>query len=122
MATIAVEVGNQTLVARALCVLLASLVANVGAASVQETGFLNRSISIGGAEYRYQVYVPREYKPSASLPLILALHGGGEYGRDGLLQTDIGLARAIRRHPERFPAIVVFPQSPRGGTPGFQAL
>lgn len=43
-------------------------------------------------------------------------------GRDGLLQTDGGLAHAIRRHHERFPAIVVFPQSPPGGTPGFQAL
>jgi predicted peptidase len=107
---------------RALCVVLASLVASVGAAPARETGFLNRSIAIGGAEYRYQVYVPREFQPSASLPIILALHGGGEYGQDGLLQTDVGLAHAIRRHPERFPAIVVFPQSPRGGTPGFQAL
>ena len=47
---------------------------------------------------------------------------GGEYGRDGLLQTDVGLGRAIRRNADRFPAIVVFPQSPPGGTPGFQAL
>ena len=53
---------------------------------------------------------------------MLALHGGGQYGTDGVQQTDVGLGRAIRRHAERFPAIVVFPQSPPGGTPGFQAL
>jgi predicted peptidase len=105
-----------------LFLVLASLVAGVATASAQETGFLNRSIAIEGAEYRYQVYVPREFNASSSLPIILALHGGGEYGRDGLRQTDSGMAHAIRRHPERFPAIVVFPQSPPGGTPGFQAL
>jgi len=109
-------------IARTLFVVLASLVAGGATASAQETGFLNRSISVDGAEYRYQVYVPREFNTTTSLPTILALHGGGEYGRDGLLQTDGGLAHAIRRHPDRFPAIVVFPQSPPGGTPGFQAF
>jgi len=39
-----------------------------------------------------------------------------------LLQTDGGLAHAVRQHADRYPAIVVFPQSPPGGTPGFQAL
>ena len=103
-------------------VVVAFLIASFTVISAQETGFLNRSVVIDGADYRYQVYVPREFGPSSSLPIILALHGGGQYGRDGLSQTDIGLAHAIRLHPERFPAIVVFPQSPPGGTPGFQAL
>jgi predicted peptidase len=44
--------------------------------------------------------------------VILFLHGAGERGSDGLLQTSIGLAPAIRRTPARFPAIVVFPQVP----------
>lgn len=69
-----------------------------------------------------QVYVPREYRRSTSWPIILALHGGGEYGRDGLAQTEGGLGRAIRRHADRYPGIVVLPQSPPGGTPGFQAI
>jgi predicted peptidase len=107
---------------RTIVLAVATLVAGVGPATAQETGFLNRSISVDGAEYRYQVYVPRGFQRSVSFPIILALHGGGEYGKDGLLQTDGGLARAIRRHVERFPAIVVFPQSPPGGIPGFQAL
>jgi predicted peptidase len=104
--------------------LVATLLISAGSASAQtaETGFLNRSVVVDGTEYRYQVYVPREFTRSTPWPIILALHGGGEYGRDGLLQTDVGLARAIRRNADRFPAIVVFPQSPPGGTPGFQAL
>ncbi|HTD67880.1 MAG TPA: prolyl oligopeptidase family serine peptidase, partial [Candidatus Limnocylindria bacterium] len=53
-------------------------------------------------------------------PVILALHGGGEYGSDGHLQTTGGLAKAIRSHPERFPAIVVFAQAHADGTPGWQ--
>ena len=105
---------------RILVVVFVSSVA-VGSALAQETGFLNRSVSVDGAEHRYQVYVPREFKRSHAWPIILALHGGGDYGGDGLRQTDVGLAHAIRRHADRFPAIVVFPQSPSGGTPGFQA-
>ena len=107
---------------RILVGLVAPIAVGVGALSAQETGFLNRLVAIDRVEYRYQVYVPREFQRSSSLPIILALHGGGEYGRDGLLQTDGGLAHAIRQHPDRFPAIVVFPQSPPGGTPGFQGL
>jgi predicted peptidase len=52
--------------------------------------------------------------------VILALHGGGEYGDDGLRQTDGGIASAIRQHQERFPAIVVIPQAKADGTPGWQ--
>lgn len=74
------------------------------------TGFLNRSVVVAGESHSYQVYVPREYRPSTAWPIVLALHGGGERGSDGLLQTDVGLGSAIRRHPERYPAIVVFPQ------------
>jgi predicted peptidase len=89
-------------------------------AQTVETGFLNRTVLVEGAEYRYQVYVPRDFRRSVSWPVILALHGGIGYGSDGLLQTAEGLANAIRRHVERFPAIVVFPQSRADGTPGWQ--
>jgi predicted peptidase len=92
----------------------------VAAAQSGETGFLNRSLVLDGVEYRYQVYVPREFRRSTRWPVILALHGGGSYGNDGLIQTIGGLADAIRRHPERVPAIVVFPQSHSDGTPGWQ--
>ena len=114
---------NKTLrVARTLVIAVAVFAASTRAVVCQETGFLNRSVTLDDADYRYQVYVPREFQRTASWPVILALHGGGQYGRDGVSQTAVGLAPAIRQHTDRFPAIVVFPQSPPGGTPGFQAL
>ena len=85
-----------------------------------ETGFLNRTVTVSGVEYRYQVYVPREFDRRRRWPVILFLHGGGEYGSDGLKQTNVGIATAIRKFPERFPAIVVFPQAKADGTPGWQ--
>ena len=89
-------------------------------AQKSETGFLDRSVIVNGSEYRYVVYVPREFNSSRSWPIIVALHGGGEYGNDGIKQTAGGLARAIRLNPERFPAIVLFPQAHADGTPGWQ--
>ena len=80
--------------------------------SQEPTGFLNRSIEVEGVSYRYQVYVPAEYTRARRWPAILFLHGSGERGRDGILQTSVGLGEGIRRHAERWPAIVVFPQAP----------
>lgn len=74
------------------------------------TGFLFKSVKIDDATYDYCVYVPPEYTPEQSWPVILALHGSGERGRDGFLQTDVGIGRAIRRQRHYFPAVVVMPQ------------
>jgi predicted peptidase len=78
-----------------------------------ETGFLDRTITVAGRSYRYQVYVPADYQSKPSWPAILFLHGAGERGDDGLLQTNVGLAPAIRKTPSRYPAIAIFPQVPR---------
>jgi predicted peptidase len=102
-----------------LCLALVGMGPLPGQAQKLETGFLNRSLLVDRDEYRYQVYVPREFQRSSKWPVILALHGGGGYGNDGLRQTIGGLADAIRRHPERFPAIVIFPQAHADGTPGW---
>lgn len=77
-----------------------------------QTGFLDRSVTLAGRSYHYQVYVPADYGTKPSWPAILFLHGAGERGTDGLLQTNVGLAPAIRQNPSRYPAIVVFPQVP----------
>jgi predicted peptidase len=76
----------------------------------RETGFLNRSVRVGNATYRYQVYVPADWSKAKRWPVILFLHGAGERGEDGLIQTEVGIGTAIRRHPDRVPAIVVMPQ------------
>ena len=97
-------------------------------ASLQQvqTGFLDRNITVAGRAYHYQVYVPADYSTKASWPAILFLHGAGERGNDGLLQTNVGLAPAIRQNPSRYPAIVVFPQLPPDsqwvGTPADMAV
>ena len=107
----------------------------------QETGFLNRTIELQGVTYRFQVYLPEDYRraepeePRArekktepanekalektpeklaerAWPIILFLHGRGERGSEGLWQTQIGLAQQLRDHPERWPFIVVMPQCP----------
>jgi predicted peptidase len=90
------------------------------------TGFVARTVMVNGTSYPYQVYVPANYDGSRRWPVILFLHGAGERGSDGQLQTQVGLGPAIRRAPERVPAIVVMPQVPKdstwSGTPGRMAM
>ena len=93
--------------------LIAMLVPVALPAQRVETGFLNRTISVNGTVHRYQVYLPAEYASGTQRwPVILFLHGAGERGADGLLQTNVGLPAAIRATPARYPAIVVIPQVP----------
>jgi len=75
-----------------------------------ETGFLDRTVNVAGKDYRYEVYVPADFRSKKSWPVILFLHGSGERGSDGLLQTDVGLPHAIRQKSSRFPFILVMPQ------------
>ena len=74
------------------------------------TGFLYKTLTIDKETYAYSVYVPPDYTPEKAWPVILFLHGSGERGDDGLLQTEVGLGRAIRRNYRTIPAIVVMPQ------------
>lgn len=93
------------------CSLLASLaLASRASASKKETGFLDRTISVGGASYKYQVFLPDNWSPKQKWPIILFLHGAGERGSDGLLQTDVGLPHAVRLNRSRFPTVIVIPQ------------
>ncbi|HVQ38163.1 MAG TPA: prolyl oligopeptidase family serine peptidase [Pyrinomonadaceae bacterium] len=85
-----------------------------------ETGFLDRAVFVNKHEYRYQVFVPREFTRSKAWPVIIALHGGGSYGSDGIRPTEGGFGRVIRSRPNGFPAIVIFPQAHADGTPGWQ--
>jgi predicted esterase len=80
----------------------------------QETGFLNRKIELHGETYRFVVYLPEEWRRDDHKlwPIILALHGRGERGSEGMWQTQIGLPQAVRDHPDRWPFIIVMPQCP----------
>jgi predicted peptidase len=78
-----------------------------------ETGFLDRSVTLQGVHYKYQVFVPEDWTPRRKWPVILFLHGAGERGDDGVLQTDVGIGTAIRTNRSAIPAIVVMPQCPK---------
>jgi poly(3-hydroxybutyrate) depolymerase len=81
----------------------------------QETGFLNRTLDLHGVSYRFQVYLPEDWRRDdhRQWPIILFLHGRGERGAEGMWQTQIGLPEAVRDHPERWPFIIVMPQCPQ---------
>ena len=106
--------------------LLAVSAASAQAQPKHETGFLDRSVTLGGQTYRYQVFVPATYTPAQRWPVILFLHGAGERGSDGYFQTQVGLGSAIRQNFARIPAIAVFPQATADsswtGTPARVAL
>lgn len=75
-----------------------------------ETGFLDRTVSVSGADYKYQVFVPANWDKHKKWPVLLFLHGAGERGDDGILQTEVGIGHAIREGAARFPLVVVMPQ------------
>jgi predicted peptidase len=79
-----------------------------------ETGFLDRMVTIRGSIYKYQVFVPENWSAQRKWPIILFLHGAGERGDDGLLETNVGIGTAIRKDRSRFPALVVMPQCRKG--------
>jgi predicted peptidase len=79
-------------------------------AKIPETGFLDRTVIVAKAKYKFQVFVPDTWTASKKWPVILFLHGVGERGDDGLSQTGLGIGPAIRANRSRFPAIVVMPQ------------
>jgi len=107
----------------AVCAVLSLLPVAAGAARKarkalpeppQETGFLNRRIDLAGVAYRFQVYLPEDWRRDDGRlwPVILFLHGRGERGSEGMWQTQVGLPAEVRDHPERWPFVIVMPQCP----------
>lgn len=87
-----------------------------GDAKPEPSGFLFKTVVIGTETYNYSIYVPPEYDADVAWPCVLFLHGSGERGSDGLLQTEVGIGSAIRRNRALIPAIVVMPQCRPGLT------
>src|SRR5947209_2633813 len=83
---------------------------------------LSSQLHAVGAQSADDNFLERRVIVDAAWPVVLVLHGGGGYGQDGVSPINEGLGPAIRRHPERFPALVVFPQTPANGTPGWQQV
>lgn len=77
------------------------------------TGFLFKTLAFNSDNFAYCLWVPPEYSADKAWPVILFLHGSGERGDDGLLQTDVGIGTAIRRNRHFGQALVVMPQCRR---------
>jgi len=95
---------------RTFCAISLAICTVATAAERRETGFLDRTVTLQGVSYRYQVYVPSDYSSDVKWPIVLFLHGAGERGDDGLAQTNVGIGTAIRAHADRYHAIIVMPQ------------
>lgn len=80
------------------------------AAETRPTGFLFKTLKHGNRDYKYVVYVPREYDGKKPWPTIMFLHGAGESGADGVRPMIVGLGSAIQLAPEKWPFLVIFPQ------------
>ena len=92
-------------------------------ASAADGQFLARTTTVGGREFRWQVFAPAAVLSGEEPdpPVILFLHGAGERGTDGERQLEIGLPAVLRERPD-FPALVIMPQAPRDGWWGTPAI
>jgi predicted peptidase len=91
---------------------LLMLVPPTARADEKQTGFLDRvHKGADGKEARYVLFVPHDYRGDRPCPLILFLHGAGEWGTDGHKQVTVGLGPAVKKREKTFPFLVIFPQS-----------
>ncbi len=79
-------------------------------AFAEDRGFVNRVYRDETGSHKYVVFVPHNYTPEKTWPVILSFHGAGERGSDGKSQVNVGLGAAIRVREQSFPFIAVFPQ------------
>jgi predicted peptidase len=75
------------------------------------TGFLGREYQGPEGDGKYILFLPHAYTGTEKAPLILFLHGAGETGKDGVIQSKVGLGPAIRKNEKSFPFFALFPQS-----------
>jgi dienelactone hydrolase len=87
----------------------------------QAAGFSNRVFHDAAGAHKYVVYLPQNYSPDVSWPVILYLHGAGERGTDGVSQMSVGLGPFVKARRDDFPYVVVFPQCEDTQVPILQA-
>jgi poly(3-hydroxybutyrate) depolymerase/prenyltransferase beta subunit len=76
-----------------------------------EPGFHLRTLASDKGGRKYAVSIPKGYDGETVFPVILFLHGSGERGEDGVLQTQAGIGPAVFNNMDGFPAVVVYPQA-----------
>ena len=75
------------------------------------TGFIDKTVSLGKNTHKYVVFVPKSYKPGQRHPTVIFPHGVLEAGDDGRKNVGKGLGPFIARDPDRWPFVTIFPQS-----------
>ena len=96
-----------------LTVLILALPSRVAAQPVDD--FQDRSYSDGTNSIPYRLFVPTDYDPEQSYPLVLFLHGAGERGSDNRLQLTGQTAPLVFVRPEnqaQWPCFMMAPQCP----------
>ena len=64
--------------------------------------------------FRYVLYLPKDYDESKQYPLVFFLHGAGERGDDLDVACRHGYMRHVREEGAEYPFIFVAPQCPEG--------
>ena len=88
----------------------AAIPARAASVAPEQVPFADRAVTIGAETYKYQVFIPRHWDKKKKTPVILFLHGAGERGTDGALETKNGVRLLIARDLDKFPCVVVCPQ------------
>jgi len=99
---------------RQLALLLCLMVVSLAGHASEPARFVERSLELHGATYRYRVFVPDGWTAERRWPVVLFLHGSGERGSDNRAQLGQGLPPWLAEHGGDFPAVVVIPQAPAG--------
>ena len=121
--------GGSELVMKSVLVLMMAgvfwLTQSVGTALAQGTtqtdsvsrGFQRRTfVDDNGAEHRYVIFVPHDYRPGSRPPVILSLNGHGENGDDGIRQITGNFGVPVWESREFFPFLAVAPQCQTNGS------
>ena len=98
--------------------LLALALPSAGFGQTTVDDFEARWYTDGTATLPYRLFVPADYDPKQSYPLVLFLHGAGERGTDNRRQLSVQTAPLVFVQPEnqaKYPCFMLAPQCPPGG-------
>jgi predicted peptidase len=90
-------------------VLIAATALSASSKPDTQRGFIMKTVTVGGKDMKYVVYVPLAYDPAKPMPAIMFLNGAGECGTDGLKQC-FHFGDAVMLNSTQWPFIIIFPQ------------
>jgi predicted peptidase len=97
---------------RFLCAALVSLGFAVALSAQTKTGFIEKKFkNADGSESPYTIFVPKNYDAKKPGPAMLFLHGAGETKGGAKKPVEVGIGPAIKKREDKFPFLVVIPQS-----------